>query len=146
MLALYRRFEVLSAHLPEAAVLLAVRIAAAQPFWASGRSKVEGLFSFRPEVVDLFRDEYRLPLIPPEIAAPLATVAEHGLPLLLVLGLCTRGAALGLFVMTLVIQLLVYPDAFWPVHSLWFALLLVAVWRGGGDWSLDRLLPGAPPR
>lgn len=141
MLALYRRFEMLAARFPEAAVLLAVRIAAAQPFWASGRSKVEGWFTFRPEVVDLFRDEYRLPLIPPEIAAPLTTVAEHVLPLLLVLGLFSRGAALGLFVMTLVIQLLVYPDAFWPVHSLWFALLLVVLWRGGGAWSLDRLLP-----
>jgi putative oxidoreductase len=142
MLARYRRFEALAARLPEAAVLLAVRIAAAQPFWASGRSKVEGWFSFRPEVVDLFRDEYRLPLIPPEWAAPLTTVAEHALPLLLVLGLGTRGAALGLFIMTLVIQLLVYPDAFWPVHSLWFALLLVVLWRGGGAWSLERLLPG----
>lgn len=141
MLSLYRRFEALTERLPEAAVLLAVRIAAAQPFWASGRSKVEGWFAFRPEVVDLFRDEYRLPLIPPEIAAPLTTVAEHALPLLLVLGLFTRGAALGLFVMTLVIQFLVYPDAFWPVHSLWFALLAVVLWRGGGAWSLDRLLP-----
>jgi putative oxidoreductase len=141
MLALYRRFEMLAARLPEAAVLLVVRIAAAQPFWASGRSKVEGWFSFRPEVVDLFRDEYRLPLIPPEFAAPLTTLAEHVLPLLLVLGLFSRGAALGLFFMTLVIQLLVYPDAFWPVHSLWFALLLVVLWRGGGAWSLDRLLP-----
>lgn len=142
MLGIYRRFEAFAARLPEAAVLLAVRIAAAQPFWASGRSKVEGTFTFRPEVVDLFRDEYRLPVIPPEWAAPLATVAEHVLPLLLVLGLFSRGAALGLFVMTLVIQLLVYPDAFWPVHSLWFALLLVVLWRGGGAWSLDRLLPG----
>lgn len=141
MLAPYRRFEMLAARLPEAAVLLVLRIAAAQPFWASGRSKVEGWFTFRPEVVDLFRDEYRLPLIPPEIAAPLTTLAEHLLPLLLVLGLFSRGAALGLFVMTLVIQLLVYPDAFWPVHSLWFALLLVLLWRGGGAWSLDRLLP-----
>jgi putative oxidoreductase len=146
MLAIYRRFEALAARLPEAAVLLAVRIAAAQPFWASGRSKVEGWFTFRPEVVDLFRDEYRLPLIPPEIAAPLATVAEHGLPLLLVLGLFSRGAALGLFVMTLVIQFLVYPDAFWPVHSLWFALLLVVLWRGGGAWSLDRMLTASKAR
>ena len=145
MLAHYRRFETLAARLPEAAVLLAVRIAAAQPFWASGRSKVEGWFDFRPEVIDLFRDEYRLPLLAPELAAPLTTVAEHVLPVLLVLGLCTRGAALGLFVMTLVIQLLVYPDAFWTVHSLWFALLLVVLRYGGGAWSLDRMLPAGKP-
>ncbi len=143
MLAFYRRFDTALARLQAPAILFAVRIAAAQPFWASGRSKVEGWFKLRPEVIDLFRDEYRLPLIPPEFAAPITALAEHSLPLLLVLGLFTRGAALGLFVMTLVIQLLVYPDAFWPVHSLWFALLAVLLWRGGGDWSLDRLVLGS---
>jgi putative oxidoreductase len=143
MLTLYRRFDSNLARLPEAAILLAVRIAAAQPFWASGRSKVEGWFDLRPEVIDLFREEYRLPFIAPEFAAPLTAVAEHLLPMLLVLGLFTRGSALGLFVMTMIIQLFVYPDAFWPVHSLWFALLLVLLWRGSGKLALDRWLPGA---
>jgi putative oxidoreductase len=134
-----RRAETLLARLPEAAVLLFVRVAAAQPFWASGRSKAEGWFGLRPEVIDLFRDEYRLPVIPPELAAPLTMAAEHVLPALLVLGLFTRFAALGLAGMTMVIQLLVYPDAWWPVHSLWLGLLLVLIARGGGGWSLDRL-------
>jgi putative oxidoreductase len=135
-----RRFDAAFARIPENAVMLFVRIVAAQIFWASGRSKVDGWFSMRPEIVDLFRDEYALPLIPPEIAAPMATVAEHALPILLVIGLFTRFGALGLVVMTLVIQFFVYPDAWWPQHSLWMALLLVILWRGAGGWSFDRFV------
>ena len=144
MLTLYRRFETQLARIPEALVLLFVRIVAAQPFWASGRTKVEGLFALRPSTIDLFREEYNLPLISPELAAPLTMVAEHVLPALLVLGLLTRFSALGLIVMTLVIQFLVYPDAWWPVHSLWLGLLLVIVQRGGGTLALDRLLVTKP--
>ncbi len=127
------------AQMPEAALMLFVRIVTAHVFWASGRTKVDGWFDLRPEIVDLFRDEYRLPLIAPEIAAPLAAIAEHGLPILLVAGLLTRYAALGLIAMTLVIQFIVYPEAWWPQHSLWLALLLVIGWRGGGQWSLDQI-------
>ena len=144
MLTLYRRFEAQLARIPEALVLLFVRIVAAHPFWASGQTKVDGLFTLRPEAVDLFREEYNLPLISPELAAPLTMVAEHVLPALLVLGLLTRFSALGLIVMTLVIQFLVYPDAWWPVHSLWLGLLLVIVQRGGGTLALDRLLATKP--
>ena len=144
MLTLYRRFEAQLARIPEALVLLFVRIVAAHPFWASGRTKVDGLFTLRPEAVDLFREEYNLPLISPELAAPLTMVAEHVLPALLVLGLLARFSALGLIVMTLVIQFLVYPDAWWPVHSLWLGLLLVIVQRGGGTLALDRLLVTKP--
>lgn len=144
MLTLYRRFETQLARIPEALVLLFVRIVAAQPFWASGRTKVEGLFALRPSTIDLFREEYNLPLISPELAAPLTMVAEHVLPALLVLGLFTRASALGLIIMTLVIQFLVYPDAWWPVHSLWLGLLLVILQRGGGNLALDRLLIAKP--
>jgi putative oxidoreductase len=140
MLQFIRRLDAPFAKIPEAAVLLFVRVAIGHVFWAIGRSKVEGLFTMRPEIVDLFRDEYALPLIPPEIAAPMATVAEHVLPVLLIAGLLTRFAALGLVVMTLVIQFFVYPDAWWPTHSLWLALLTVILWRGGGAWSLDRFV------
>ena len=70
----------------------------------------------------------------------MATLAEHVLPLLLVLGLFTRFSALGLFVMTLVIQLFVYPDAFWQTHILWFAMAAILVSRGGGMFSLDAAL------
>ncbi len=138
MLKMIQKFDHALARIPEAAGLLFVRIAAAQIFWSSGRSKMDGWFTMRPEIIDLFRDEYQLPLIPPEIAAPMATISEHILPVLLVLGLFSRFAALGLVAMTLVIQFLVYPDAWWPQHSLWVALLLVIVIRGGGAWSVDR--------
>ena len=140
MVSLFRAVDSTLARLPEAAVLFFVRIVVAHVFWSSGRSKMDGWFTLRPEVIDLFRDEYRLPVIPPEIAAPMAAIAEHILPVLLVLGLFTRLSALGLFIMTLVIQFLVYPDAWWPQHSLWIALLVVILWRGGGSWSVDKLL------
>lgn len=140
MLSLYSKFEAVFARIPEAATLLFARIAVGHVFWASGRSKVEGLFTLRPEVIDLFRDEYGLPFIAPEVAAPLTMVAEHALPLLLVAGLFTRFAALGLMIMTLVIQFLVYPDAWWPQHSLWVGPLLIILSRGAGAWSLDAIL------
>jgi putative oxidoreductase len=89
--------------------------------------------------VDLFRDEYRLPLISPELGATLATLDEHVLPLMLLLGLGTRFAALGLLVMTAVIQLLVYPAAY-PTHGVWAAVLLWLMVRGPGAVSTDHAL------
>jgi putative oxidoreductase len=142
MLNVIRKADGWLGRINESAVLLFVRIVAAHVFWASGRTKVEGFLTLRPEAVDLFRDEYRLPLIAPEIAAPLAAFAEHLLPILLAFGLFTRFAALGLIVMTLVIQFLVYPDAWWPQHSLWLGLLLIILARGPGGLSLDRWMIG----
>lgn len=139
MTATFRRLNAAMSRLPDSLVLIFVRIVAAHVFWASGRTKVDGIYSPRPEVVDLFRDEYQLPLIAPEIAAPLVTVAEHVLPILLFVGLLSRFSAIGLILMTLVIQFLVYPDAWWPQHSLWLGLLIVIVWRGPGRLSLDHL-------
>jgi putative oxidoreductase len=143
MLNVIRKADGLLGQLNESVLLLFVRIVAGHVFWASGRTKIEGLLTLRPEAVDLFRDEYRLPLIAPEIAAPMAAFAEHLLPILLVMGLFTRFAALGLIVMTLVIQFLVYPDAWWPQHSLWLGLLLIILARGPGGLSLDRWMIGS---
>jgi putative oxidoreductase len=89
--------------------------------------------------VDLFRDEYKLPLLPPELGAVLAAAGEHALPLLLLLGLGTRIASFGLLVMTAVIQFLVYPGAY-ATHGVWAAVLLWLMRRGGGTFSLDHLL------
>ena len=114
-------------------------VAIAAIFYRSGRTKVEGFLSVTDSAVELFRTEFKLPLIAPEIAAHLATYAEHVFPLLLVLGLCTRLSALALLVMTLTIQIFVYPDA-WPTHLSWAALLLYLAGRGGGKLALDRLL------
>jgi putative oxidoreductase len=121
--------------------LLAVvdRIAIAANFFFSGRTKVDGFLQVTDSAYVLFRDEYKVPLIPPEIAAHLAAYAEHLFPLLLVLGLFTRASALALLGMTAVIQIFVYPDA-WPTHLSWAGLLLYLVGRGAGPLSLDRAL------
>ncbi len=118
---------------------LVARVAVAGIFFLSGRTKVEGFLTLTENTYGLFREEYRLPLIPAELAAHLATYAEHLFPLLLVLGLCTRFAALALLGMTAVIQVFVYPDA-WPTHLSWAGLLLLLVGRGGGALALDRAL------
>ena len=121
-------------------LLLAVaRWGVASVFFLSGRTKVEGILTIKPSTYDLFASEYALPLIPSEWAARLATGAEHLFPPLLVLGLFTRTSALALLGMTTVIEIFVYPDA-WPTHLSWAGLLLPLVARGGGNWSLDRVL------
>lgn len=124
---------------PDWLLLLVARLGIASVFFLSGRTKVEGWFTIKPSTFDLFRTDYALPLIPPEIAARIATCSEHFFPVLLVLGLCTRGAAAALFGMTMVIEIFVYPDA-WPTHLTWAGLLLPLIARGGGALSLDRLL------
>ncbi|WP_431276402.1 DoxX family protein [Variovorax ureilyticus] len=118
---------------------LASRLGIAAIFFMSGRTKVEGFLTLTDGAYALFRTEYKLPLIPPEIAAHLAAYAEHLFPVLLVLGLFTRLSALALLGMTLVIEIFVYPDA-WPTHLSWAALLLYLAGRGGGTLALDRPL------
>lgn len=150
--ALLRRAHAAMAAIPESLVALLGRFSIAAVFWHSGQTKVDGLridlvageFALgRPRLaesaVDLFRDEYRLPLLQPELAAWLATLAEHALPLLLLIGLGTRFAALGLLAMTAVIQFLVYPGAY-ATHGVWAAVLLWLMLRGPGRWSMDHLL------
>ena len=118
---------------------LGSRLAIAAIFFLSGRTKVEGFLTVTDGAIELFRSEYKLPVLPPEIAAHLAAYAEHLFPLLLVLGLFTRLSALALLGMTLTIQLFVYPDA-WPTHLSWAVLLAYLIGRGGGALSLDRAL------
>ena len=129
----------LAGRLPESLMLLFVRIALAGVFWRSGRSKLnEGSWlTISDTTYELFRTEYAGVPLPPELATLAATGAEHLFPVLLVLGLFTRLSALALLVMTLVIQIFVYPEAWWPVHALWVALALVLIIRGGGLFSVD---------
>lgn len=142
----------LLARIPHSAIALLARFSMAAVFWSSGQTKVQGFAlnlvsgevrlgwpRLAPQAVDLFRDEYRLPLLPPELAATLAATAEHVLPLLLLLGLATRLSAAGLLGMTLVIQLLVYPGAY-ATHGTWAALLLLLIARGPGVVSVDHWL------
>lgn len=125
--------------LPASALLLVQRLGIAGVFLLSGRTKVDGLITVNDNALELFRYEYALPFIPPELAAYAATYSEHLFPLLLILGLFTRFAAAGLLVMTLVIQIFVYPDA-WATHLSWAGLLLPLIALGGGKLSLDRAL------
>jgi len=137
------------ARTPDDLIALIGRFSIAAVFWKSGQTKVEGLSidlvdgslqlgwpRLSDSAVELFREEYRLPLLPPELGASLAALAEHALPVLILLGLGTRFAALGLLVMTAVIQVLVYPGAY-PIHGVWAAVLLYLLARGLGPVSLD---------
>lgn len=132
----------LGGRLPESAALLLARLALGGVFWRSGQTKVEEgtWFQLTDATRALFETEYAGVPLPPDLAAVLANAAEHLLPVLLLLGLFTRASALGLLGMTLVIQIFVYPGAWWPEHSLWAALALVLMVRGGGLLSLDAAL------
>lgn len=132
------RLNAMPARIPADLVALMLRIFPAIIFLQSGRTKVEG-FRIKDSTWFLFEHEYALPLIPSEWAAVLATLAEHALPVLMVLGLMTRLSALGLLAMTAVIQIFVYPGA-WLTHGLWAAALLAVAARGPGRLSLDHLL------
>jgi putative oxidoreductase len=125
--------------LPSSLLLLVQRLGIAAVFFMSGRTKVDGLLTVNDSAFELFRSDYALPLVKPEIAAYAATYSEHLFPLLLILGLFTRVAASALLVMTLVIEIFVYPDA-WPTHLSWAGLLLPLIALGGGRLSLDALV------
>ena len=140
------------ARIPHSLIALVARFSIAAVFWKSGQTKVEGFAvdlvdgtfqigwpRLSSSAVDLFRDEYRLPLLAPELAAMLAIWAEHLLPLLILVGLATSLSSLGLLAMTAVIQLFVYPAAY-PTHGIWAAILLMLMARGPGVVSVDHLI------
>lgn len=148
--ALYDRVAaMLSSQWAESIALLVTRIALAGVFWRSGRTKVaEGSWL---EVSDttrfLFETEYSgVPLLSSDFAATMATWSETFFPILLVIGLATRLSSLALLGMTMVIQIFVYPEAWWAVHSLWAAMCLVLLSRGGGLISLDAVIGKLPVR
>ena len=120
---------------PYAVLALPLRFAVATVFWNSGMTKLADWNA----TLSLFTDEYQVPLLPPELAANLALAIEVTTPVLLVLGLLTRAAALLLLSMTAVIEVFVYPQA-WPTHIQWAAMLLVLLCRGAGSFSLDALI------
>jgi len=120
---------------PYAVLAIPLRFAVATVFWSSATTKLADWNA----TLFLFEDEYRLPLLPPEFAANLALAIEITTPVLLVSGLLTRLAAAMLLVMTAIIEIFVYPQA-WPTHIQWAAMLLVLLCRGAGTFSLDHLL------
>ncbi len=135
--------------IPDSLIAVIGRFSIATVFWKSGQTKIEGLSidlidgSFNlgiprlsESAVTLFQDEYRLPFIPPELAASMAAFAEHVFPVLILLGLATRFSALALLGMTLVIQLFVYPGAY-PTHGVWMTVLLYLIAKGPGVIAID---------
>ena len=149
---LLHRTRALCERIPHSLIAFVGRFSVAAVFWKSGQTKVEGLAidivdgafelgmpKLAPSAVFLFKEEYRLPLLPPELAAYLAAAAEHVFPTLLLLGLATRFSALALLVMTLIIQIFVYPGAY-PTHGVWATVLLYLLARGPGVMSLDHLI------
>jgi putative oxidoreductase len=126
-------------------VQLVLRFALAVPFWKSGILKWDGFLQLKDTAVTLFTDEFMLhlpggpyPYPAPAVMAFLSGCAEITLPILLVFGLATRFAALGLLFMTLIVELTV-PEG-WPVHLTWAAMALAIIAWGPGRLSLDYLI------
>jgi len=158
--SLTRTLTGLLARIPHSLIAVLGRFSIAAVFWKSGETKIQGFaldivsgtFQFgmprlSDSAIDLFREEYRLPFLSPELAAPLAAFAEHLFPALILVGLATRFSALALLIMTLTIEIFVYPDAY-PTHGVWATVLLFLMARGPGVFSLDHLIarhPGEKP-
>ncbi len=137
-----RAVAIAGSRLFEGAALLLVRLALAGVFWRAARAKIETgtWLTISDGTRFLFENDYSAVPLPPEVAVVMATTAEHVLPVLLLIGLATRFAALGLLGMTMVIQVFVYPEAWWPVHALWTALCLMLIVRGAGLFSIDAVI------
>jgi len=146
---LLQTFIRLCSRIPDSLIAFVGRFSIAAVFWKSGQTKIEGFVidivsgdiqlgwpKLSDSVIPLFKDEYKLPLVSPEIAAPMAAFAEHLFPALILLGLATRLSAFALLGMTITIQLLVYPGAY-PTHGTWAAVLLFLIARGPGKFSVD---------
>jgi putative oxidoreductase len=132
--ALFARLE----RFPLSILLLAMRISVGAVFFRSGLLKVDS-WQF---AIQLFRDEYQVPLLEPVLAAQITTALELGVPPLLFVGLATRLATLPLLGMIAVIQIFVYPNA-WNDHLLWAAALVLVLTRGPGIFSLDHWIARA---
>ncbi|MGD8768097.1 MAG: DoxX family protein [Methyloceanibacter sp.] len=129
----------LAERIPYSLVALVARFAVAAVFWRSAMTKVDESFQVKSTTFFLFKEEYKVPIIPPDMAAYLATYQELIGAVLLVIGLATRLTALSFIGMVAIIQVFVYPSG-WPEHLLWFALLFLLVARGPGAISVDHLI------
>ena len=123
------------ARIPYAVLAIPLRVAVATVFWNSAMAKLANWDT----TISLFTDDYKVPILSPDVAAYMAASIELAAPVLLILGLFTRPAALILLGMTTVIEVFVYPQA-WPTHIQWAAMLLILLSRGAGEISIDHLL------
>ncbi|WP_374651953.1 DoxX family protein [Dongia sp.] len=136
-MTLLNRFFSHVSHIPNDLIAVLARVGIGTVFLRSGLLKLDGWEN--GNTLALFQYEYQLPLIPPELAAPLAMAMELSVPIFLFAGLGTRFAALVLLGMTLVIEIFVYPAAF-DTHAVWAVALLLLIKNGAGTFSLDRLI------
>ncbi len=141
--------------IPYTVVALALRLVIARVFFFDGQTKISGprflvsIYNYDFSVVlplevkaqtfGVFLGYYALP-VPPMLAAYLVSYGEFILPIMLMLGLGTRFAALGLLIMTALIQLYVMPQALWTVHIYWASILMVLLTLGAGKISVDSLI------
>ena len=137
--AIARALDVLG-RFPPPLLQLMFRLAVASVFLKAGLNKIASW----ELTVQLFADEYKVPLLSPDLAATMAATFEIGCSMLLILGLATRLATLPLLGMIAVIQTFVYPNAY-SEHLTWASILLFLLTRGAGPWSLDRALGVEPP-
>lgn len=149
-------FVALCSFIPYALVALALRLVMARVFFLDGQGKVDGLrvpvnvqdfdFSFvlpmqvKADTITAFLTRYAAVPVPPVLGAYLVSYAEFLLPVMLALGLGARFAALGLLVITAMIQLYVMPDALWTTHVYWIAILTTLLALGPGQISVDRVI------
>ena len=140
--------------IPDSLIAIVARFSIAAVFWKSGQTKIEALaidivngeFRFgwphlSNSALYLFKEEYSLPFVSPNLAAHAAAFSEHLFPLLIRFGLATRRSAAALLGMTLTIQLFVYPGAY-PAHGVWATVVLFLLTRGAGALSLDHWIGG----
>jgi putative oxidoreductase len=138
--------NMVSGAVPEGIALLFARVALAGIFWRSARTKVEegSFLTIKDTTFFQFSDApfNQVPILNGELGAYVTTYMEHFLPILLLFGIATRFGALGILGMTLVIQIFVFPEMiiWWQTHIIWVAMALVLIVRGGGMFSLDRLI------
>jgi putative oxidoreductase len=123
------------ARVPMSVIELAMRVGVGMVFWKSSMLKLDDWDS----TVALFANEYRLPVLPPDVAAAMGTAVELTGSILLFVGLGARFGAAALLGLTLTIQLLVYPEN-WPDHLLWGSILAYVLTRGAGRLSVDHLI------
>jgi putative oxidoreductase len=135
ILSLYRNAITRLERFPVSLLQLVFRISIGAVFFSAGLTKIASWQS----TLALFYNEYKVPLIPPNIAAYMATAVELSCPILLFIGLATRLATLPMIGQSLVIAIFVYPED-WVEHLTWISMLTIILVRGPGVMSVDYLL------
>jgi putative oxidoreductase len=124
---------------PSAILDLGFRVGVGMVFLKSALTKLDDSWRVSDTAIQLFQEEYKVPLLPPELAAYLGAANEFFCSLMVILGLGARLGAAALLGLVAVIQFLVYPGN-WAEHLMWASLLAHVLTRGPGAISVDRLI------